>query len=79
VISLSISAYGRCQGRTARKLWGYAACTLASMTQNAQQYQGIDYGAGVDRGRCPFVVLSHKRSVPMLSGRAFAQHGGPRS
>jgi hypothetical protein len=50
---------------TVPKLWTEAACTLASMTQNAQLYQGIDYGAGVDRGVCPSVALPPRLNEPM--------------
>jgi hypothetical protein len=53
-------------GGTARKLFGDdAACTLASMAQNAQLYQGIEPGAGVDRGTCLSVALTPKLSVLM--------------
>lgn len=67
-------------GDTARKLCGGGTtCTLASMAQNAQLYQGIDYGAGVDRGVCPSAALSPKPNVPMPLVPASVRHGEPRS
>src|ERR1700691_3721857 len=80
VISLLI-ACGRCaRGRTGHKSWADKTCTLASMAQNAQLYQGIDYVAGVDHPWvCPSVVLNPKPNVPMPLVLASAPCDEPRS